>query len=79
MPNSANRHNHLHKELAVCAVQKVIANGGLPVSCASGIRKSGVRRRFFSKLLKKENSFPQQRPSAQPNVLQHTLTSFSTT
>jgi hypothetical protein len=65
MPNSVNPHNQLQKELLVCVVQKLIASGGLSIRSVSGIRKSEVRRRFISKLLKKENSGPQQRPSAQ--------------
>jgi len=58
--------NQLQKELAVCAVQKLIASEELSISSVTGIRKSGMRGRFFSKLLKKENSAPQQRASAQP-------------
>jgi hypothetical protein len=59
----------MQKQLAVCGVQKLMASGGLSISSVPGIRNSGVRRRFFSKLLKKENSAPQQRPSAQPTTV----------
>jgi len=40
MPNCVNPHNQLQKELAVCAVQKLIVGGGLSVSYVSGIKKS---------------------------------------